>query len=172
VDDQIIYSIAFPSECLEGAIQICLKNIGTQIWRGKNWNMHGLWRCYTVAHTPPTSKASLMYRFFVVPAVHVSNSWPIRRPNPKLISNRIPITSNKVLYGRPILGVRRSITQIWVSSLLETYLQKGFSFGSYCWRRQKMDIKPFACSATQTWNESCILGNNCWKQSKLVVGMF
>jgi hypothetical protein len=126
----------------------------------------------TVAHTPPTSKASLMYRFFVVPAVHVSNSWPIRRPNPKLISNRIPITSNKVLYGRPILGVRRSITQIWVSSLLETYLQKGFSFGSYCWRRQKIDIKPFACSATQTWNESCILGNNCWKQSKLVVGMF
>jgi hypothetical protein len=22
-----------------------------------------------------------------------------------------------------------------------------------------MDIEPFACSATQTWNESCILGN-------------
>jgi len=49
-------------------------------------------------------------------------------------------TSTEDLYVRPILGCSRGITQIWVSSLLETHLQKVFSFGSCCWRRQKMSI--------------------------------
>jgi len=33
------------------------------------------------------------------------------------------------------------------TSLLETHLQKGLSFGSCCWKRQKIGIKPFACNA-------------------------
>ena len=39
-------------------------------------------------------------------------------------------------------------------------MQKGFSFGSCCWRRQKKKgIEPFVCSATQILNESCILSD-------------
>ena len=69
------------------------------------------------------------------------------------------------IYGRPILGVRRGINQMWVSSLLETHLQKGLSFRSCCWRRPNIGIEPFAYSATQRSNGSCILGRGCWRQS-------
>ena len=31
-----------------------------------------------------------------------------------------------------------------------------------------MGIEPFACSTTQTWNWSCILGNGCWRPSNLI----
>ena len=43
-------------------------------------------------------------------------------------------------YRRPILGIRKGITQIWVSSLLETHLQRVLSFRSCCWRRLKISI--------------------------------
>jgi len=39
-----------------------------------------------------------------------------------------------VSYRRPILSIRRGITQIWVSFLLETHLQRVLSFRSCCWR--------------------------------------
>jgi hypothetical protein len=59
----------------------------------------------------------------------------------------------------------RGITQIWIFYLLETHLQKGLYFRSCCWRRLKIGIEPFACSATYRTNGSCILGCDCWRQS-------
>jgi len=77
--------------------------------------------------------------------------------------------SIEYLYAIPILCYSKGTTQIWVSSLLETRLQKGFFFGSCCWRRPKIGIEPFTCSATQTWNWSCILGNVVEDSLKRVV---
>jgi hypothetical protein len=39
----------------------------------------------------------------------------------------------------------------------KTHLQKWFSFEFCCWKRCRIGIEPFACSATQRTNESCIL---------------
>ena len=46
-----------------------------------------------------------------------------------------------------LVCVSGGITQIWVSSLLETHLQRVLSFRSCCWRRLKIDIELFTCSA-------------------------
>ena len=76
-------------------------------------------------------------------------------PNLKWVSNTIPPT--EYAYRRSILGIRRGIIQIWVSSLLETHLQRMLSFRSCCWRRLKIGMETFTCSATQRTNGSCIL---------------
>jgi hypothetical protein len=66
-------------------------------------------------------------------------------------------------YRRSILSIMRGITQIWVSSLLETHLQRVLYFRSCCWTRLKIGIKYFTYSATQRINGSCILGDDCWR---------
>jgi len=83
---------------------------------------------------------------------------PFGNPNSKWVSNAIPVASNRVPIHKIYFGYQeRHNPNLGILSP-ETHLQRVLSFRSCCWRRLKINIKPFTCSAT---NESCILGYDC-----------
>jgi hypothetical protein len=82
----------------------------------------------------------------------------IWEPKLKMGSKRLKLSLQQSTYTGDLFCCLRGTTQIWASSFLETHLQKGFSFGSCCWRKCRICIEPFVCSVTQKTNRSCILG--------------
>jgi len=83
--------------------------------------------------------------------------------NLKWVSNTIPIAFNKVPIQKTHFGYQKRHNPNLVSSLLKTQLQRVLSFRSCYWRRLKIGMEPFTCSATQRTNGSCILGDDCWR---------
>ena len=82
---------------------------------------------------------------------------PYGHPNPKWVARDPKSASNRVPIRETYFGLSERHNPNMGSFLLKTHLQKRFFFGSCCWRRCRIGIEPFACSATQRTNESCIL---------------
>ena len=129
--------------------------IGINIWSRKKRKIAMAWK-YDGNYWKHLAGISSYYQ------IGISTSSAMVYAQNKTISNKRPI---KMGLQNTTYSIQQSIymkDSFCVLGNLETHLQEGFSFESCCWRRLKMDIDPFACSAG-----SCILGKGYWRPSKI-----
>jgi hypothetical protein len=82
----------------------------------------------------------------------------LRNPNPKWVSNTIPIASNKVFIWKTHFGCQeRHNPNPSILSPEDPYAER-VVFWVLLLEKTKIGIELFVCSATQRTNRSCILG--------------